>query len=220
MANPLGSAHLKGWKDEILHKRLDSLGWTRCMYRSGSKTQLLRKMFWSIFEKMWFFKLNCSKNGYRQSKKIHFERNRMLNFLIAIGVCLIFSIFDYIGFNYSRDKNLTTYRVVQYIVQIALTYFVWTIFSWQSAIAWLLLWWTFLCDFMYYGIAWLVNPSGTWEGRSQLLQSLNGVSWAWWTPYGLFINGLKNKARIIPLKILLIQGGIGFVVALFVSWIL
>ena len=143
--------------------------------------------------------------------------------IIALLACLVFSLFDYAGYNISKksSKLLVGYRVLQYIVQAVITYVVWVNFSWKEAFAWLILWWTWLCDFMYYGWAWIINPkpapNNAWEGREGLLKTLEVVTWAWWTPYGLIINGVKNKTRVIPLMTLIVQAILGFVLAFFIT---
>ena len=124
--------------------------------------------------------------------------------------CAAFSLYDYAGFNatYKNQDRLVAYRVSQAAVQVMFTAMLWDKWGARDAIAFNVLWWTFFCDFLYYGWGYLLNIKG-WENRETFRrgQTLNHVSWAHWTPLGLLLGG--KTGREIPLSLLIGQSTVG-----------
>lgn len=128
---------------------------------------------------------------------------------------LIFSAVDYVGYNtMGRNPNLlTTYRVLQYLTQGVLTYWLWSSGDFKCALSFNLIWWTWGCDWTYYGMATAVNPKyPTWENRSTSAYSTTHVTWAWWTPVGL-MNG-ANRNEVIPSNTLAVQSFVGLSISI------
>lgn len=140
--------------------------------------------------------------------------------LIALIACLLFAFVDYVGFNTLGQRQdlaiklfgikVLWYRILQTLFQLMLVYVVGVVFGWIYSLGFMLLWWCWLADFMYYGFAYVIN-NPKWENRVNLQGTLHQVTWAWWTPYGLFVRGTKRKNEIIPLSILVFQGVLGLV---------
>lgn len=83
-----------------------------------------------------------------------------------------------------NPEALKVYRVGQVAVQTVITAHLYQSEGWQGAVAFNLIWWTWTCDYAYYGWAVTLNPSAPWENRSYNgLQ--NKITWAYWTPIGL-----------------------------------
>jgi hypothetical protein len=143
----------------------------------------------------------------------------------------IFGIFDYIGYNYALQhgnpiafkifgKEVTFYRVTQTGLQILISLILWWIIDFTTACGFLLLWWVFIADFMYYGICELewFKLNEMYPGKGGLKNDdKNGITWAWWTPIGL-VYLLINKGVKKPIStiVLLIQALAG--IYLWIIW--
>jgi hypothetical protein len=134
--------------------------------------------------------------------------------MLAFIAIVLFGMYDYIGFN--TIKNVTVYRISQYVVQTLLTIGCWYYGNWNTAVAFLILWWTFVGDLIYYFFydVFKIFHKG-YAGHAFDNEVLgNFVTWAWWTPYGLY-NTFKRNSKKIPIngKILILQAIVGVAVA-------
>jgi len=110
-----------------------------------------------------------------------------MNILISI---IIFSIFDFIGYNVSKkykwvDENfINLYRVIQGIVQLIITSYLLLHYDFVTALSFNILWWTFVADWIYYLLCipfgFIFNISTGYKEPFQ-----NKVRHAWWTFFGL-----------------------------------
>lgn len=149
-----------------------------------------------------------------------------LLFLIILGFTFIFSLFDYFGYNISarngwvNEKLINSYRIIQTSVQIILTLIALFVFNWKVAVGFNLLWWTWNCDLLFYFIGDILGVYGRGWFKSEVIN--NQVSWAWWTPYGIYDllkNGKQNgNYRIIKGSILLFQAFLGLILTIFISF--
>lgn len=134
--------------------------------------------------------------------------------LLLVGVATVgFSIFDYVGYNLSRNNpaGLKVYRTFQLATQGLITYGLWKLGDWKCAVSFNLIWWTWGCDWAYYGIAHTVNPANPWENRTEHgLQ--NKVTWAYWTPVGI-AKGF-DRTKSIDKQTLAIQSGVGLTISI------
>lgn len=103
---------------------------------------------------------------------------------------LIFSIFDFFGYNLSKryglvDENfINPYRILQAGVQIGITTYLLLHYNFIIALSFNILWWTFVADWIYYILClpfgFLFNISTGYKEPFQ-----NKVRHAWWTVFGL-----------------------------------
>jgi len=128
--------------------------------------------------------------------------NYILQTALALFISLsIFGIIDYIGFNLTENAVIwfsflkikfswrLIYRIIQFIIQGLITYFLIKIFNKISiGIAFNVLWWTFWGDMFYYLICelellkWMNNK---WPGKGSWNNDKNQITWAWWTFLGI-----------------------------------
>lgn len=118
----------------------------------------------------------------------------------VFGASLVFSAADYVGSNlteHSQESHVVfKYRLVQYIVQLGISYVLYKKVGLPSAIAFNVFWWCFGDDMLYYCIAETVSPGGKFEGRGSLARVVqNGVYHAGWTPVGIARGG-ERRAHI------------------------
>lgn len=141
------------------------------------------------------------------------------NFLYGVSASILFSLFDYFGFNMSLKKNwadfnlFNKYRFVQGIVQLILTIFLLILSGWKSAVIFNLIWWTWGCDFLFYLYCEIFNY-GNDRGNFRKEVIDNKVQWAWWTPYGLMFT---KRGDVIKFKILLLQTIIGLALSVLIA---
>ena len=90
--------------------------------------------------------------------------------------CILFTVYDIIGYEAVRDKlDLTllhSYRIIQTAFQLALVLLAYACYGLFPALGFLLLWWFGLCDYLYYAIGRYETKGVIWD-------------WLWWTPAGL-----------------------------------
>ena len=108
--------------------------------------------------------------------------------------CLLISGFDYAGYNLTKhdDAVLTAYRVTQVSAIAAGAYRLKVKYDYGTAGKAVLLQWSFTNDLLYYGWAWVINPSNKsrFEGRDAVRANLfhnNPIPHAKWTlmaPWG------------------------------------
>lgn len=136
----------------------------------------------------------------------------MTNFYLAILFAFIFAVFDVIGFRNATD--IPRYRIIQIVVQISLIIFAYLFFGWRVSTGFSILWWFWNCDLIYYFVydmyaLFFKKPTGF---KNEVLGNL--VTWAGWSPFGLFRMVFFNKSYydIIKGYILLIQAVIGIII--------
>jgi hypothetical protein len=140
---------------------------------------------------------------------------------LSLSFVLIFSLFDYFGFNISLRKRwadytlINKYRIAQFIFQIILSGLLFYISGWQSVAAFTIIWWTWGCDFIFYFLCEIFNY-GNDRGNFRKEVIGNNVQWAWWTPYGLLFT---KKGDVIKLKILIVQSITGCVISVLICLI-
>jgi len=130
--------------------------------------------------------------------------------IIAI---LVFSIFDYRYYNVIGKKDEFKYRVIQVSFQIILSVILFLINP-IYAICFLLVWWTWGCDWIYYLIdfaLWITLKRGYEGGDGFKRVLVNGCNWGWWTPYGL-VKLLFTGSRDISGRALIAQSLVGLLV--------
>lgn len=137
---------------------------------------------------------------------------------LVLWVSLCFSLFDYLGYNTLGQKNIVVYRGLQVVVGVVLSFVLLTLASMKAFLLGVMLWWTFNDDLLYYAFAELLRSFPAEVGSFK--KDFFGepvVTWAWWTPYGLYRWLLKKQPRLTPISgaILFLQAGAG--VALFAA---
>ncbi len=114
-----------------------------------------------------------------------------------LGSVAAYSTFDYLGYNLTKNgsgRAPTYYRIIQFGVQGAITYFLGRKVGWDSMVSFNLVWWTFGNDLLYYKVAELF-PDGRFEGRGTW-GSLGEIHHAHWTPLGM-MHGDLSKGQVI-----------------------
>lgn len=139
----------------------------------------------------------------------------MTNLLVVIFAALLFSLFDYFGYNWSSRQKINTgiYHVFADILLALMFYGIFRLVSFPAAIASFVFYWTFGYDLLYYVWAEIIHYP-RFEGKGSFWNVLENtvVTWAWWTPLGIFKYG--GKKTPIPGYELAIQNGLGTGVAL------
>jgi len=140
--------------------------------------------------------------------------------LYGMSAVIVFSLFDYFGFNVSLKRKwadyslFNKYRVAQVLFQILLSTLLYYLSGWQSVIVFNFIWWTWGCDFLFYLFCEIFNY-GKDRGNFKKEVYGNNVQWAWWTPYGLLFT---KKGDVVKLKILIIQALTGVVFSVMVCF--
>jgi hypothetical protein len=127
-----------------------------------------------------------------------------------------FALFDYISFNLVRTIStaLRIYRLIQVLVQLAITWVLLRTVGLPTAIAYNVVWWTWGADALYYVYTAIFNAGGHWERRGAFRKYVlgNRCTWAWWTPVGV-AKGMSKKT-VIRGDVLIAQSLIGVILAL------
>ncbi len=146
------------------------------------------------------------------------DSTRLDRYGYVIGASLAYSLFDYVGFNLTKEHSTVVrdaYRGIQVATQIAISYFLYKTLGLTSAISFNLIWWTWNDDLAYYGWANALNPHHPpWENRTDNGLMLRDIDWAGWTPIGLLRPYGTNIAR----STLIAQAMIGLTVSLAILW--
>lgn len=134
----------------------------------------------------------------------------------AVIAGILFAFFDYTFYNTLGQKKLTLYRVIQTAFQILLVVALWFVGP-LASVLFMLLWWTWNCDLLYYFFCYILHwysaqPKNSFE---QYILS-DTVTWAWWTPYGL-IRG--HKSEPIDGDILVIQASAGIILSIVLQYL-
>lgn len=136
----------------------------------------------------------------------------------SLSLIVIFSLFDYFGFNISLKRKwadyklINKYRIAQSIFQVIISVLLYLISGWQSVAAFTLIWWTWGCDFLFYLFCEVFN-FGNDRGNFRKEVMGNNVQWAWWTPYGLMFT---KKGDVIKLNVLIVQSITGFLISVLI----
>ncbi len=119
--------------------------------------------------------------------------------LYLAGASVLYAGIDFVGYNLTKgnEKTLLGYRIFQFLMQAGITYALYEICGWPTAVSFNLLWWTFGLDILYYGYAEAVNAGGDWEHRGNFRANVMGnkATWAYWTPVGI-ARGMKRSEPI------------------------
>lgn len=137
---------------------------------------------------------------------------------MLIITVLVFSLFDYIGYNLSVRHNwLKIYRKMQIGLQILLFLLLWIISGVIPAMLFMLLWACWVCDWLYYVIDYLSQKTLriSFEGGDSLMNIVTGRTTVSWADFTLYAE-LSNK-KILNNKELIIQAVVGIVISVFVE---
>jgi len=120
----------------------------------------------------------------------------------------VFVGYDVASYPTWGNQNIIIYRGTQYVLQGAIVYTLWQETGWLSAVAWLIEWWFFNDDLLYYPLYDAVYD------RTATRDELFGdrITWAWWTLPEIITNG--GKRRIVPGVVLLERGLLGKVIGI------
>lgn len=123
----------------------------------------------------------------------------MITLISILGFGFVFSLFDYIFYNYFTKRGWCSYRIVQTIFQLILVAIAYYLFGWIAAAGFILLWWTWNCDLLYYCFEWIFLYEGYTTLRSEVFRmiDMDSVTWAWWTPLGLYLCLRKKERRAL-----------------------
>ena len=129
------------------------------------------------------------------------------------GSCLVFSGFDYWGYNASKDVHGNApmgYRVCQLALQAVITKVLDEVVGSDVAVSFNIMWWTGVDEELYHFLGEVTNGypgdgRGTWHKVRQYGSAVRN-----WTPVGLLQHGYPSHERIAG-NTLLVQamGGIG-----------
>ncbi|MBE0644864.1 MAG: hypothetical protein IH600_12340 [Bacteroidetes bacterium] len=129
----------------------------------------------------------------------HAEAGAVEKVLYLTGATLGFALFDYIGYNLVRDDKtaMPYYRVLQGLVQLGISWFLYEQVGLPTAIGFNLIWWTWGADAIFYGYTELFNVGGSWRGRGVFEGDImnNNCTWASWTPVGI-TRGMDPEKKI------------------------
>ena len=147
------------------------------------------------------------------------DSTRLARYEYVLGSSLVFSLGDYIGFNLLKKAhreqafNATPYRMAEGLSQIAITYFLYRVCGWKSAIAFNLIWWTWGDDFAYYEWEQLL-AFFPWDHRAGSGLRFREYDSAGWTPIGL----TRPQGSEIARSTLIAQAVIGFSISMPILW--
>jgi hypothetical protein len=149
------------------------------------------------------------------------DSTRLKRVEFVVGASLAYSLIDYVGFNLLKVAHNSSagyippvwYRFFQGAVQAAITYCLYKEFGIKSAIAFTLMWWTWVDDWGFYGWGNLLNPPYPWVDRATayIPDALYGASW---TPVGL----VRKNNKYIPSNTLVAQAVIGLSISIAILW--
>ena len=125
---------------------------------------------------------------------------------------IVFALFDFLGYNLIAKRSPTlkkVYRVLQIAFQIYITCWLYIHYDWQTAFFFVFLWWIWLADLFYYVMFDMTKIFGRDGFDGEVLA--NVVTWAWWTPIGLY-GKIRRSARQISGHDLMFQLFIGLAV--------
>ncbi len=138
----------------------------------------------------------------------------------VIGSCLAFSLLDYTGYNIfvvshqNRTGAILGLHAFDAALGSAINYFLYKTFGLSSAISFDLIWWTWGLDLGFSGWGDLIDPAAPWVNRSNSSLQYNSITWAGWTPIGIF----RKQGTVIDKYALYTQAIVGFSIAMPILW--
>lgn len=151
-----------------------------------------------------------------------------VDFMWAVIALIVFGVYDYFGYNvvdHSEREKTAAYRVQQVFVKLLIFGALFTQISWQSASAFILGWWFWLADLVYYAICEIFNGFKRWfkhnwlPGKGSFNEVRFGkVLWSGWTLFGLLFNRGKN-GRPMSYAMSMTQAMFGLVVMIVVVFL-
>jgi hypothetical protein len=139
----------------------------------------------------------------------------MNNIFLVLSAIGVFGFYDYVGFN--TIKPMWIYRVSQFILFVGMCVGLYSLNGWPPMVGFFILHQTWWADLFYY----LLFDTFQWYGGDYAGSAFRGevtsdkVTWAWWTPYGIFFRLLPGKKDIpIAGRVLIWQAVIGMIVAI------
>jgi len=147
-------------------------------------------------------------------------------FLLALEIISLFGLIDYFIYNlvYKNRILLIIYRILQSVLWATTAILLWDKVSWVCSVQFLLLYFTWFGDWVYYFLCEITNGFGLdWlPGRGSIKEVFdNLVTWAWWTLYGVFTRLIPWKLNEpISGKILAIQGVLGIFFSIILEYLL
>jgi len=147
----------------------------------------------------------------------------METFILSLLIILVLGIIDYFAYNivYRNTLALHFYRVIQNISWILISYNLFIIKP-IYAFQFLILYFGWLADWVYYFICELTDGFGTkWlPGKGAIKSEVlsDSVVWAWWTFVGIFTRWIPGK-KDVPIKgiVLIIQSVVCILISLLIG---
>ena len=110
----------------------------------------------------------------------------ILELYLTFIALIVFAFFDYFGYNVLHKIQPTVCGITQHALLIAIAAILYFL-AWQCTVAFILLWWTWWADAIYYVFAdsfrWYHKAGDRWQAEAVE----DRVTWAWWTPMGLML---------------------------------
>lgn len=146
--------------------------------------------------------------------------NRLERYGAVLGSGMVFSLLDYVGYNIfvkgdqTRTAQIFGLHVFDALMGGAINYFLYKTCGISTACSFDLLWWTWGLDLGFSGWGDVINPASPWVNRTN--SSLHGrsVTWAGWTPIGIF----RAPKSPIALDALYAQAIVGFSISMAILW--
>ena len=142
--------------------------------------------------------------------------------MITLWLCAFgYALLDYLIYGWVQDENHDAplaYRVFQALLWVPIM----LLLDWHDRIAFFLLWWTFVLDWIYYAftfqyfmdkLAHVLRmsygvPKVGWDDFEDTEADFaNGITHAYWTPVGILMG--FNKSKSIPVWVLVVQSCVG-----------
>lgn len=149
-----------------------------------------------------------------------------MELIYSFAGIIIFSLYDYFGFHISHKKGwedftfINPYRVSQTIIQLAITAALYIAGGWYTPLAFIILWWTWWADLMFYfwydTLRFFGYPRKPGGFRQQVLG--NKVTWAYWTMWGLL--RFKHKDTVMKRNEIFVQAAMGLTIVLLIYFLM
>jgi hypothetical protein len=154
------------------------------------------------------------------SAKAQAHSTRLQRYESVIGSCLAFSLLDYVGYNIIVTPNrrssmsIVSLHLFDAAFGGAINYFLYKTCGLPSAISFDLIWWTWGLDLGFSGWGDAIDPATPWVNRTNSSLNTNSVTWAGWTPIGLF----RKQGTVIDKYALYAQAMVGFSISMPIIW--
>lgn len=148
------------------------------------------------------------------------DSTRLERYESVIGSCLAFSLLDYVGYNllvtpnHGSASSILSLHLFDAAFGGAINYFLYKTCGLPSAISFDLIWWTWGLDLGFSGWGDAIDPATPWVNRTNSSLHGNSITWAGWTPIGLF----RKQGTVIDKYSLYAQAIIGFSVSMPIIW--